>query len=265
MFKPKSAHLNTQHQISRRSAFTLIELLVVIAIISLLAAILFPVFGRARENARRSSCSSNLKQLGTAFQQYQQDYDGLFPKGWDILSPPVNGFGQHLTTADPIDAWTHWPWFYGSYVKNIAIFDCPSSPDVQDQLTAANWGNDGNYGYNYDGLSRDVSTPGRADAEIEKPAEVFVFFDSGDAAVRAGTNDWAGLLEELDLDWDSKQEGALRHQGRTNVVFADGHVKTITPAQLLKRNADNIAPWMIEWTDCAPTCTDPPFDSSLWP
>lgn len=257
-------NFSSTHKNSNRRGFTLIELLVVIAIISLLAAILFPVFSRARENARRSSCSSNLKQLGTAFQMYQQDYDGMFHKGWDILSPSANGFGAHLTTADPIDAWTHWPWFYGSYVKNIAVFDCPSSPDGQDQLNAANWGNDGNYGYNYDGLSRDVNTPARSEAEIDRPAQTFVFFDSGDSAVRAGTNDYAGLLEELDLDWDSKQEGAIRHQGRANVVFADGHVKSVSTAQMLKRNANNVAPWMIDWVDCSPTCANPPFDDSRW-
>ena len=63
---------------NRHSGFTLIELLVVIAIIALLAAILFPVFGRARENARRSSCQSNLKQIGLAELQYTQDYDETF-------------------------------------------------------------------------------------------------------------------------------------------------------------------------------------------
>lgn len=62
-----------------RRGFTLIELLVVIAIIALLAAILFPVFARARENARRASCQSNLKQIGLSVVQYTQDYDETFP------------------------------------------------------------------------------------------------------------------------------------------------------------------------------------------
>ncbi len=84
MFKP-----NTH----RQRGFTLIELLVVIAIIAILAAILFPVFAQARESARRTSCLSNLKQLGTAFQMYQQDYDGRFHKAAGIRSPAVNGFG----------------------------------------------------------------------------------------------------------------------------------------------------------------------------
>ena len=69
----------------RRPAFTLIELLVVIAIIAILAAILFPVFARARAQARKATCASNLKQLGLAFLMYSQDYDETFPVHWDAL------------------------------------------------------------------------------------------------------------------------------------------------------------------------------------
>src|SRR3954466_6301394 len=75
---------------SRNRAFTLIELLIVIAIIALLAAILFPVFGRARENARRASCQSNMKQIGLGLQMYIQDYDGRVPICNDNSSPTPN-------------------------------------------------------------------------------------------------------------------------------------------------------------------------------
>src|SRR5438067_7411849 len=70
-----------------RPAFTLIELLVVIAIIAILAAILFPVFARARESARRSTCLSNLRQLGTATMMYLQDYDDTYPSGLVLAVP----------------------------------------------------------------------------------------------------------------------------------------------------------------------------------
>jgi len=66
----------------RREGFTLIELLVVIAIIAILAAILFPVFAQAREKARQTSCTSNLKQLGTAMMMYAHDYDESYPSNW---------------------------------------------------------------------------------------------------------------------------------------------------------------------------------------
>ncbi|MDF2440953.1 MAG: hypothetical protein JWN98_1937 [Abditibacteriota bacterium] len=247
-----------KHRLGHKSGFTLIELLVVIAIIAILAAILFPVFGRARENARKTSCLSNLKQLGTAFAMYMQDYDGRFHK--TTSSRPeaaAHGFGRH----DALAGDAHWPWFYGPYVKNVAVFDCPSSPDTVTNMTITNWDNDGNYGYNYDGLTRSVSLPARHEAEIEFPAETFVFFDSGDPSVRSGNNDWAGLLEELDIDTPGRgPEAGIRHLGRTNMVFADGHAKSITPALLLTRKANNVPPWVIAWLDCPSGCPAPNVD-----
>lgn len=249
----------------RRRGFTLIELLVVIAIIAILAAILFPVFAQARDRARSTACMSNMRQMGNALQMYLQDYDEQFHKGAGIVTPAQNGFGAG-TAANPIDGWDNWPWFYGPYVKNVGIFDCPTSPDGTGNLTGSGWGNDGNYGYNYSGLTRDQGTPGRSLAEIDRPAETFCFFDSGDPQVRAGTNDWPGLLEELDLNincdantWPTgyNKEGALRHAGRANATFVDGHAKSLSWTQLLTRNADNVAPWMINWSDCSPNCAPP--------
>jgi prepilin-type processing-associated H-X9-DG protein len=128
------------------------------------------------------------------------------------------------------------------------------------------WGNDGNYGYNYDGLSRDVNTAARTLAGLDYPAETFVIFDSGDPAPVTGSNNYTNLLEALDINlncgsnqWTSgyNKEGALRHFGRTNMVYADGHAKNISWQELLTRKGDNVAPWMIEWADCAGACPPP--------
>ncbi len=89
-----------------RAGFTLIELLVVIAIIAILAAILFPVFAKAREKARQTSCGSNEKQVGLAILQYTQDYDEQFPNGYP-------------------DAQIGWAGQILSYVKNSGVFKCP--------------------------------------------------------------------------------------------------------------------------------------------
>jgi prepilin-type N-terminal cleavage/methylation domain-containing protein/prepilin-type processing-associated H-X9-DG protein len=96
-----------------RRGFTLIELLVVIAIIALLAAILFPVFARARENARRASCQSNMKQLGLALIQYTQDYDECFPAGFDN-SPS----GSTITGIG-------WGRDIYPYAKSAQVYICP--------------------------------------------------------------------------------------------------------------------------------------------
>src|SRR5436853_3430185 len=101
---------------SCRKGFTLIELLVVIAIIAILAAILFPVFARAREKARATACLSNNKQLATALMMYCSDYDENFP-GWDdprtaTLFQQGYGWQMIVPALDP-------------YVKNKQVWDCP--------------------------------------------------------------------------------------------------------------------------------------------
>src|SRR6195952_2385277 len=95
-----------------RTGFTLIELLVVIAIIAILAAILFPVFAKAREKARQISCLSNEKQLGLGIMQYIQDYDEQLPAVWDANRQPE----------------TNWAIESYPYVKSLGVFKCPSNP-----------------------------------------------------------------------------------------------------------------------------------------
>lgn len=108
-----------------RSAFTLIELLVVIAIIALLAAILFPVFARARDNARRTACSSNLKQIGLGVLQYAQDYDETLPTNGP--GPGLN-FNPADTTSDYANtSIVNWMASVQPYIKNWQVYICPSA------------------------------------------------------------------------------------------------------------------------------------------
>lgn len=101
--------------LTQRKGFTLIELLVVIAIIAILAAILFPVFAKAREKARQSSCLSNQKQIGLALMQYVQDYDETYPRAY------YYPFGSGGATG-----YMHWSGMIMPYCKSNQMFVCPS-------------------------------------------------------------------------------------------------------------------------------------------
>lgn len=214
----------------RTAGFTLIELLVVIAIISILAAILFPVFAQARENARRAACLSNTKQQGLALGMYTQDYDETLPT-------------LTLNYADNvlIDFWQ----LEQPYVKNYDLFYCPDRSQtgcfedegLKNPLSnprcigyGFNWGPVQNFRANTDsgGLltiggygATQAVFPGKSVAAIAAPADTFAGGDSGD--VPWFTN---SALSELSF-YSGETNGGMRHSGRFNMNYVDGHSKSM--------------------------------------
>jgi prepilin-type N-terminal cleavage/methylation domain-containing protein/prepilin-type processing-associated H-X9-DG protein len=221
----------------RKSGFTLIELLVVIAIIAILAAILFPVFAKARETARSASCKSNLKQIGTGWMMYVQDYDEKTPLNWwseapcgDGAPPDANQFPGGPRGAQPIMFWRIQP-----YVKNSAVLLCPSDGAPTAGADGVNGppGNCTTVRFSYSssdeagGLGQ-VNLGlglGIAMAAIEQPASMYLAFDSqryyGTPENNIDSFGWMPVNNGINADF------VARHNGMLNCVFTDGHVKAL--------------------------------------
>lgn len=205
----------------RRMAFTLIELLVVIAIIAILAAILFPVFAQAREQARSVSCLSNIKEAGLATIMYVQDYDETFP---------MNLYFGYNPSPCVFSAWTA----ILPYTKNTQIYTCPSNPTAMNfppmmatigmppactsspalvyisympNFSIIDWGNPSNiFGPN--------NRPTKTLSEIDFPVNTSMWSDSSGTLPDA----YFGLMDE---------PVQARHHNMLNASFVDGHAKVM--------------------------------------
>lgn len=204
-----------------RSGFTLIELLVVIAIIAILAAILFPVFGRARENARRSSCQSNLKQIGLGILQYTQDYDEKYPS-------------RYMDTE-----FNSWRRVTFPYVKSTELYGCPSNtqntdPPLDSQGTLPAGAPRFRASYCMNGIDSTTfiggNTIGRRDSTVTPSVPAPASLSSVGDSARTLLVGESGLgFSEL-VPW----AGFRGHLGTVNFLFADGHVKALKPSATIQ-------------------------------
>ena len=253
------------HRHSPHRGFTLIELLVVIAIIAILAAILFPVFAQARDQARQTTCLNNCKQLGTGLLMYAQDYDENLPSwpytGKDIRQSPTfvkEGWGYSI-----------WVPAMMPYVKNAGIFSCPNGPK-----TGTSWPNQAlagpkgaqmvvNLAYNEYILQRErgFSTIASLSGARNSASDITVIAES---CFNGIYQDWSDGFKIPDRPnnfglwrfYCANKGGPTcegRHKGHgINAVYADGHAK-FTPGEKI-RGGDgdkreypivnpNIEPW----------------------
>jgi prepilin-type N-terminal cleavage/methylation domain-containing protein/prepilin-type processing-associated H-X9-DG protein len=250
-----------QGKLVKKSAFTLIELLVVIAIIAILAAILFPVFTKARDKARQASCTSNMKQLGIALLMYQSDHDDTMP--------PIAGGNKASGT---------WRQIIQPYVKNNKITGCPSNP-MGDKYEIQDLGTGNQLVTNYvsyaavtcgSGLGRcgfsGSTTAPLSIGQMPSPAQLIQVIESTNSGSRISVDGLSnvtvdGVAGTNNRTFPPRQsitcvgpsetpvnpnpgsntctsQGSIfaGHSGSSNYLFADGHVKTMNPLATMNKD-----------------------------
>ncbi len=201
------------------SGFTLIELLVVIAIISILASMLFPAFSRAREQARKIVCTSNLRQIGLGIAQYTQDWDEKYPAGYPFFAPQSISTPS-LSLVQVIDP----------YVKSTQVWSCPS---WQGKYTGAVPNAVGNYAFVTSPTNNIIGIPGSplpalnasSLAALDEPT-IFPMLFCGIAPSQATEADGVTPAPRMNAHTGlSDSTWRVSGVGGTTVLFADGHTK----------------------------------------
>jgi len=212
-------------------AFTLIELLVVIAIIAILAAILFPVFAKAREKARQSACLSNMKQIGTAMMMYVQDYDETYSLNGTHIFTSVTGsadYGRDLHS---------WRSLLFPYIKNEGVFLCPSNPDGEKDTRDGGWPAAPSFKRSYNALYDVIihQDKPRPIADVQFPATTIMILE----AYCGPTGRCGAEMAHLNPgDSEMRDDMFSGHSGFANLLFADGHAKAFRPSQTYNQAAD---------------------------
>lgn len=233
----------------RHNGFTLIELLVVIAIIAILAAVLFPIFASAKEQANKTKCMNNLRQIGTALTKYCDNWNGTYPMSiyLDKFQRPAKGgrFYSWDGASGNVYKYLSWHDSIWSDIKSMSVFQCPTLKNVS-------WG--GSYSYlNVDqggnnSYQMNASLSGCKQAAIKKPSYTFAVGHTSGGFWCISSALMVQCLKGLDGKKPSESPNnrtLFPHTDGSSFTFADGHVA------YLKYNADQLTDYRA-WNESAP-------------